>query len=84
MRLTRPAEIDDIIKEISNLDNNKNGTYKDIPTCRLKDVLDICSPFSASVWKEEISLNKHFPNKLKLADVTPFLKKKGKNFVESY
>lgn len=73
-----PAEIDGIIKEISNLDNKMNGVFKNIPSRRLKDVSDICSLISASVQKKETLLNKDFPNKLKLADVTPIFKKKGK------
>ena len=32
------AEQESILKEIINLDNNKNGTFKNIPTRRLKDV----------------------------------------------
>ena len=79
-----PTETDDIIKEISNLDNKKNGTFKNIPTRRLKDVSDICSPILASIWNEEILINKHFPTNLKLADVTPVFKKKDKNLVENY
>ena len=44
-----PAEIDGIIKKISNLDNKMNGVFKNIPSRRLKDVSDICSLISASV-----------------------------------
>ena len=65
-----------ILKEIINLDNKKNRTFKNIPTRCIKDVSDVCSPVLANIWNEEILLNKNFPENLKLADVTPILKKK--------
>ena len=45
---------------------------------------DICSPILATIWNEEILLNKSFPENLKLADVSPVFKKKDKIFVEIY
>ena len=57
---------------------------KNIPSHRLKDVSNICSPVLAITWKEEILLNKNFPENLKLADVSPIFKKKDKTFVENY
>ena len=63
---------------------NRNGTLKNIPTRRLKDAPDICSPILANIWNEEILLNKIFPENLKLADVSPIFKKKGKSFVENF
>ena len=62
----------------------KNGTFKNIPTRRLKDVSDICSPILANIWNEKILLNKDFTENLKLADVSPVFKKKDKTLVESY
>ena len=59
----------------------KNVTFKNIPTRRIKDVSDVCSPV---IWNEEILLDKNFPENLKLADVTPTFKKKDKTFVENY
>ena len=73
-----------ILKEIINLDNKKNGTFKNIHTRRLKDVSDICSPILANIWNEEILLNKNIPENLKSADVSPIFKKKDKTFVENY
>ena len=60
------------------LDNKKHGTFKNIPTRRLKDVLDICSPILENIWNEKILLNKIFPENLKLADVSPIFEKKDK------
>ena len=78
------AEHESIFKKIINLDNRKNGTFKNIPICYLKDVSDMCSPGLANVWNEEILLHKNFPENFKLADVTPTFKKKYKTFVKNY
>ena len=78
------AEHESIFKKIINLDNRKNGTFKNIPICYLKDVSDMCSPGLANVWNEEILLHKNFPENFKLADVTPTFKKKHKTFVKNY
>ena len=79
-----PTEQESILKEIINLDNKKNGTFKNIHTRRLKDVSDICSTILANICNEEILLNKNCPENLKLADASPVFKKKDKTFVENY
>ena len=56
----------------------KMKLLKTIPTRRLKDVSDICSPILANIWN---LLNKNFPENLKWADVTPIFKKKDKTFI---
>ena len=61
----------------------KKGTFKNISTCRLKDVSDICSPILAHISNEEILLDKNFSENLKLADASPIFKKKDKSFVET-
>ena len=66
---------ENIFKEIINLDNKKKKkTFKSIPTFRIKDLSDVCSPILANIWNEEILPNKNFPGNLELADVTPFFK----------
>ena len=62
---------ENILKEIINLDNKKNGNFKNIPARRIEDVSDVCSHVLANIWNEEILLKKYFPENLKLADVTP-------------
>ena len=79
-----PTKKESILKEIINLDNKKNGTFKNIPTRRLKDVSNMCSPILANIWNEEILLNKNFPVNLKLADISPIFKKKDQTFAENY
>ena len=54
-----PTVQESILKEIINLDNKKNGTFKNSPTRRLKDVSDICSPILANIWKFYVT--KFFP-----------------------
>ena len=71
-------------KKLLILITKRNRTFKNIPTRRIKDVSDVCSPVLANIWNEEILLNKNFPENLKLADVTPIFKKKDKTFVENY
>ena len=46
-----------------------------MPTKRLKVISDICSLFLTAIWNQELILNKEFPPKLKLADITPVYKK---------
>ena len=75
---------EDISKEITNLDSKKTGTFKNIPSRRIKYVLDLCSPVLANIWNEKILLNRSFPENLKLADVSPIFKKKDKTLVENY
>ena len=44
-----PAYHENILKEIIDLDNKKNGTFKNIPTRCLKDVSDVCSRVLANI-----------------------------------
>ena len=62
----------------------KVGTFKDIPTKGLKVTPDICSPFLAAIWNQELILNKKFPQKLKLADIIPVYKKEDSTKVINY
>ena len=64
-----------------NLDN-KNRTFKNFPTGRLKDVSDICSPILANIWNDEILLDKNFPENLILENVSPIFKKKDETFLK--
>ena len=73
-----------IAKLISELDPKKSDTFKGIPINVLKGSSDLCSSFLSEVWNGEIIHLKQFPNKLKLADVTPVLKKDDLTSVENY
>ena len=65
----------DVEKSIGSLNSLKVGTFENIPTKCLKVTSDICSPFLAVIWNQELILNKKLPQKLKLADLTPVYKK---------
>ena len=41
-------------------------------------------PYLAVIWNQELMLNKKFPQKLKLADVTPVYKKKDSTKMKNY
>ena len=58
-------------KSVGNLNFSKAGGFKNIPTKCLKVTSDIWSAFFAAIWNQELLLNKKFPQKLKLADITP-------------
>ena len=77
------TSIEDIKKEINNLDPNKATPDSDIPTKILKDNSDIVSPFifrniNSGIVQSSFSLN------LKLADVTPVYKKDSRNEKSNY
>ena len=62
---------DDIQREILNLNPKKPGTFGNIPTKMLKSSSEICSVTLQNIWNSEILGKLYFPNKLKLADITP-------------
>ena len=70
------TEVSDILKEVTTLNNEKNDDFVNIPTKLLKEVSDICAPALNDIWNNEIITQKLFSNNLKLADVTPVLKKR--------
>ena len=74
---------DDIQREILNLNPKKPGTFGNIPTKMLKSSSEICSVALQNIWNSEILGKLYFPNKLKLADITPVYKKKDPTLVEN-
>ena len=75
---------DDIQREILNLNPKKPGTFGNIPTKMLKSSSEICSVALQNIWNSEILGKLYFPNKLKLADITPVYKMKDPTLVENY
>ena len=67
--------IDDIHSEIRSLNTKKAIPYMNIPPKQLKEVMDIIDKPLLAIWNEEILINKKFPCKLKLADISPIFKK---------
>ena len=75
---------DEMKKETEKLNPKKAGTFKNIPTKILKEMKDIVSKPLAQIWNTEIVLNKKFPSKLKLSDITPLFKKIDKTSKKNY
>ena len=73
--------LDEILKKVANLNGAENGTFKNIPTCCVKEVAGICSPALIKIWSNEIITRKYFPTNLKLADVTFGFKKIDSNLI---
>ena len=66
---------ENIQREILDLNSKKPGTFGNIPTKMLKSSSDICNVALQNIWNSEILGKLYFPNKLKLADITPVYKK---------
>ena len=79
----KQVEADEILKEIRNLDSNKNGTFQNIPSDRLKEMSEVSAPFLTNVWYIEIVSQHKFSDNLKLADVTPVFKKDDANLTKT-
>ena len=75
---------ENIQRESLDLNSKKPGTFGNIPTKMLKSSSDICNFALQNVWNSEILGKLYFPNKLKLADITPVYKKKDPTLVENY
>ena len=76
--------IEDIDKELDNLNEKKACTLSGIPTKVLKRASDICNNELLKVWNQEIVTNKNFPNNLKLAEISPIFKKGDPNIASNY
>ena len=76
--------VEDMEKEIQNLNPKKAGTFMDIPTKQLKEVSSVVSEPLAKIWNEEVIGRKVFPAKLKLADITPIYKSLENTSVTNY
>ena len=61
-------------REVHALNSTKKGTFCNITPEILKEYDEICVPVLQEIWNSEIITDCKFPNKLKLADVTPVFK----------
>ena len=78
------VSIDDILKEMKNLYNKKNGTFKNIPSNRLKEVSEVTAPCLTNIWNTQTISEHTFPDNLKPADVPPVFKKEDSNLTKNY
>ena len=60
---------------MKNLDNKKNGTLSNIPSNCLKQASEVTASCLTNIWNSQIISGQTFPDNLKLADITPVLKK---------
>ena len=65
------VNLEDIEKEILNLNTKEAVPSNSIPAKVLKETFDICSPVLQQIWNNEILKKCQFPENLKLADITP-------------
>ena len=64
------TSVSDIEKELSNLITKKTSTFKNITPKILKASIESCSEALTKLFNNMI-LTSNFPNKLKVADLTP-------------
>ena len=67
--------LDDILKELNNLDRTKNGTFGDIPSKYLKLSSNEIALHLLHIWNYQIIYQNIFQSLLKLADITPVFTK---------
>ena len=65
------VNLEDIEKEILNLNTKEAVPSNSIPAKVLKETFDICSPVLQQIWNNEILKKCQFPENLKLADISP-------------
>ena len=80
----REVSLEDMLKEIKNLDGQKSGPFMDIPVKRLKETADIVAEPLVEIWANEIVRGRNFSGKLKLGDISPLHKKLENIFKENY
>ena len=70
-----PVSLEEIHSELKMLNTRKAIPYMNIPPKQLKEVMNIIDKPLQGIWNSEILVNKKFPSKLKLADISPIHKK---------
>ena len=76
--------LDDILKELNNLDRTKNETFGDIPCKFLKLSSNEIALHLLHIWNHQIIDQNIFQSLLKLADVTPVFKKGDPQSIKNY
>ena len=78
------ADESQIIDIVKKLNSKKKGMSSSIPANILKMSIQVVASDLAIIWNNEIVENGIFPNKLKLADITPVHKKLEKTQKANY
>ena len=79
----REISLTEISNELININCKKSTTHNNIPPKVLKDTVGICSSVLHKLINSAIK-DCVFPNKLKLADITPIFKKGNATDVKNY
>ena len=78
------VQSEEIKLQLKSLDVKKGIPFMNIPPKQLKEVIDIIAEPLRDIWNEEIIGKQKFPDKLKLADVSPIYKKLEAIFTNNY
>ena len=79
----RLVDLKCVENEVKHLNPKKATTFKNIPAKLIKQTNDISSPILLNLINFSI-INNTFPDKLKLADISPVFKKEDKTNVKNY
>ena len=77
------VNLSEIEKQLQNLNPKKATTYMNMQTRLLKNNFDVCAPTLHQVFNETIR-SSTFPDKLKLADITPIFKNDDATNAKNY
>ena len=69
------VSLETVNKELKALNTKKAFPFMNIPPQQLKDAIGVIDRFIQGIWNNEILVNRKFPDKLKVADITPVHKK---------
>ena len=69
------VSLESVNKELKALSTKKAYPFMNIPPKQLKDAIGVIDKFIQGIWNNEILVHRKFPDKLKLADITPVHKK---------
>ena len=79
-----PISLEDVHTEFKALNTRKSTRHMNIPIKQIKEVMDIVDKPLQGIWNNEILKKLKFPDKLKLADITPLHKKLETVLKENY
>ena len=69
------VSLETVNKELKALNTKKAFPFMNIPPQQLKDAIGVIDYFIQGIWNNEILVNRKFPDKLKVADISPVHKK---------
>ena len=70
----KQVDEEEVFTQLKSLNIKKATTFQNIPCKSLKENAEVCTPFLTNIINKDLR-HSSFPNKLKLADITPIFKK---------